>query len=164
MGLLQPVVPSGLQLSLIGAHDVFFGRSRCGLQSHTVCFALVLFAGANVLKVGDQRFLDHFQVNRLIGNLAQGDDWILVIVAAHGDRLTFADHAGTVCGKQDELEAVWNLIDAVFNSNAGHEQIISFGPPLICSAAQRRNPAIAVVCRDFSPLHSAQKAVRLNPI
>ncbi len=58
----------------------------------------------------------------LIGDLAQGDHGVLVVVNRHGDGAAVGDGAGAVRGKQNQLEAVRNLVHAIFNSHACHDR------------------------------------------
>ena len=108
--------------------------------------ARILFARTDVLQAGDKGFFHHFQVNRLIGDFAQGDDRILVVVAVHRDRRAFADHTGTVRSKQHKVKTVRHLLDAVFDGHSGHGFRVSFEPLLICSATRARNPSLAPDC------------------
>jgi len=53
-------------------------------------------------------------------DLAQCDDRILVVVAVDGKFLAAAQVARALRGEQNQLEAVGNLLDAVFDSDARH--------------------------------------------
>ena len=57
---------------------------------------------------------------RRFGNLAQRDDRVLVAVAIDGDFGAAGNLARTLRGKQDEIETIGNLVDAIFDSNARH--------------------------------------------
>ena len=73
----------------------------------------------------DQVFLEVVRRQRLVGDLAQRDDRVLVVVAVDGDLRALRDQAGAVAGEQHQLEAVVDLVDAVFNGDAGHELPLS---------------------------------------
>ncbi|CDX19030.1 hypothetical protein MPL3356_290095 [Mesorhizobium plurifarium] len=74
----------------------------------------------------DQVFLEVVGRERLVGDLAQRDDRVLVIVARDGDLRALADLAGAMAGEQHEFKTVIDLVDAIFNGYAGH------GLPLSC--------------------------------
>ena len=57
---------------------------------------------------------------RLVADLAQRHDGILVVVAVDGDRRAGGNHAGAVAGQQHEIEPVLDLLNAVFDGDAGH--------------------------------------------
>jgi hypothetical protein len=59
-------------------------------------------------------------VDRLVGDLAERYDGILVIIALDGGRRTLRDHARAMGRQENQLEAVRKLIDAVFNGDARH--------------------------------------------
>ena len=58
--------------------------------------------------------------DRLLRDLAQRDDRVLVVVAIDRQLLAAADVAGALRGQQDELEAVGDLLDAIFDGDARH--------------------------------------------
>ena len=60
----------------------------------------------------------------LVGNLAERDDGVLVVVPLHRDLCPGRDGAGAVAGQEHELEAVGNLIDAILDGNASHQSIL----------------------------------------
>ena len=55
------------------------------------------------------------------GNLAQGHNRVLVVVAGHGDRRPGGDFARTMRGKHHQLEPVGHLINAIFYCDTGHQ-------------------------------------------
>ena len=57
----------------------------------------------------------------LLGDLAQGDDRVLVVVALDRQRGAGRDRARAMGGKENELEAIGDLVDAVFDGDACHE-------------------------------------------
>ena len=62
---------------------------------------------------------------RLVGDLAQRHHRVLVVVAVDGDLRALRDQPGAVAGQQHQLEAVVDLVDAIFNGYAGHEVPLS---------------------------------------
>jgi hypothetical protein len=56
----------------------------------------------------------------LVGDLAQGNDWVLVVVALDYDLGAGGNGAGAVSRQQNELEAIGNLIDAILDGNTSH--------------------------------------------
>ena len=66
------------------------------------------------------------QLDRLLGDLAQRHDRVLVVVAIDGQFLAAAEVAGALGGQQDQLEAVGDLLDAIFDGDARH----ALRPPL----------------------------------
>ena len=63
----------------------------------------------------------------LVGDLAQGDDGVLVVVAVHGQRRARGDLAGAVGGKHHQVKAVRNLVDAVLDGHACHATPLRIG-------------------------------------
>mmetsp|Transcript_28501 Transcript_28501/g.53459 ORF Transcript_28501/g.53459 Transcript_28501/m.53459 type:complete len:246 (+) Transcript_28501:4189-4926(+) len=101
-------------------HAVFFGLVLLGPheERHCVLFGLVdLDLG---LVRFDQTLAQFVGALCLVGDLTQGHDRVLVVVAVHGDRRTGRDFACPMCGQHHQFETVWNLVNAVFNSHAGH--------------------------------------------
>ena len=68
----------------------------------------------------DQVLLDAAEVDRLVGDLAQRDHRVLVVVAVDGQFLAAAQVARALGGEQNQLEAVGNLLDAIFDGDARH--------------------------------------------
>ncbi|MNT89262.1 hypothetical protein D3C72_2299650 [compost metagenome] len=68
----------------------------------------------------DQVFLEVAGRERLVGDFAQRHDGVLVIVAIDGDRCALRDQAGAVAGEQHEFETVVDLVNAIFDGDAGH--------------------------------------------
>src|SRR5262249_6165239 len=68
----------------------------------------------------DERVLHGIEPDRLIGDLAQGDDRVLVVVALEGELGARGDVAGALRREQDQLEAVGDLEDTIFDGDAGH--------------------------------------------
>src|SRR6185369_14870101 len=66
---------------------------------------------------------EHLQADLALGNFAQGGHAGLVLAFDLG-RMALAQHAGAIGCGQNELEAVWNVLQAVFNGNAGHEYVL----------------------------------------
>ena len=58
--------------------------------------------------------------NRLLRDLAQRDHRVLVVLGIDRDLRAVGDRPGTVGRQQHQLEAVWNLVDAVFDRHARH--------------------------------------------
>ncbi len=56
----------------------------------------------------------------LLGDLAQRDDRVLVVVAVERQFLAAAEVARALGGQQHQLEAVRDLLDAVFDGDARH--------------------------------------------
>ena len=62
---------------------------------------------------------------RFLGDFAQRNNRVLVIVAVNRQRRASGDFAGTVRGKHNQFEPVRNLVNAIFDRNAGHEKLQS---------------------------------------
>jgi hypothetical protein len=71
----------------------------------------------------DEVLAEILRRNGAVADLAQGNDRIFVVVAPNGDLRTGRDHSGAVSRHQHEVEAVVDLLDAVFNGDAGHERL-----------------------------------------
>ncbi|ACP24614.1 hypothetical protein NGR_c08230 [Sinorhizobium fredii NGR234] len=72
----------------------------------------------------DQIFLEITGRKGLISDLTQGNDRILVIVAVDRDGGALRNQACAVAGKQDEFETVFDLVDAIFDGDAGHGLVL----------------------------------------
>jgi hypothetical protein len=64
--------------------------------------------------------LEHFQANFAIGDFAQGCNGRLIAAFNFGS-MALAQHACAVSSRQHELEAIGDLLQAVFNSDACHQ-------------------------------------------
>ena len=74
----------------------------------------------------DQFFLEVVGRDRRLGDLAQRDHRVLVVVAVDRDRGAGRDHARAVARQQHEIEPVFDLVDAVFNGDAGHGVLLQW--------------------------------------
>ena len=72
----------------------------------------------------DELLAQVVRLDRLLGDLAQGDDRVLVAVAVDGERRSRRDQAGAVGGEQNELEAVVDLVDAILDGHASHGRLL----------------------------------------
>ena len=54
------------------------------------------------------------------GDFPQRHDRVFVVVALDRDLRARRDHTRAVAGQQDQIEAVLNLVDAIFNGDSGH--------------------------------------------
>src|SRR6516162_9203698 len=61
-----------------------------------------------------------FRRNRLFGDLAKRHDGVLVVVAFHSDLRARRHQPCAVARQQNEIEPVLDLVDAIFNRDAGH--------------------------------------------
>jgi hypothetical protein len=68
----------------------------------------------------DEFLLEVLGRNRLLGDLAQRHDRVLVIVPLDGDLRAGRDHASAMAGEQNQIEPVLDLVDAIFNGDTGH--------------------------------------------
>jgi hypothetical protein len=68
----------------------------------------------------DQVLLELLQRDGLVGDLAERDHGVLVVVAIQGDLFAAGQVARALGGEQDQLEAVRDLLDAVFNGDTRH--------------------------------------------
>ena len=68
----------------------------------------------------DQLFLEIVWRNRGLGNFTQSHNRILVIVAVDGDRRARRNGPRAVTREKHEVEAIFNLVDAVLNGDTGH--------------------------------------------
>ena len=72
----------------------------------------------------------------VVGDLAQRHDRVLVVVAVDRDLGAGRDHPRAVARQQHEIEAVFDLVDAVFDGDAGHG--------LVAPATERCREILAV--------------------
>ena len=68
----------------------------------------------------DEVLLELRQLDGLLGDLTQRDDGVLVVVAIERKFFAAAQVARALGGEQDELEAVGDALNAVFDGNARH--------------------------------------------
>ena len=87
-------------------------------QGHDIVLGLVHLDLA--LEALDGRFAQLVGGQRLLGDLAQRDHRVLVVVAVDGQRRAGGERPRPVRREHDELEAVRHLVDAVFDGYAGH--------------------------------------------
>ncbi len=71
-------------------------------------------------------FLQHLQADLAGGDLAQRGHAGLVARLDLG-RMALVQHAGAVGGGQHQLETVGNLLEGVFDGNAGHAGVLAYG-------------------------------------
>src|SRR5215217_5858863 len=69
--------------------------------------------------------LEVVRSDRLVRDLAQRDDRVLVPVAVDRQRGAGRDQAGAVAREQHELEPVLDLVDAIFDGHASHARLLS---------------------------------------
>ena len=60
------------------------------------------------------------ELNGLIGDLAQGDHRVLIMVPVQGQRRAGADLPGPLRGQHDQIETIGDLNNAVFDGNPRH--------------------------------------------
>ena len=71
----------------------------------------------------DQIFLEIAGRYRRFRDLAQRHDRIFVVVAIDGNLRPGRDHARPMARQQHEIEAVFNLVDAIFYGDTGHRLV-----------------------------------------
>ena len=87
-------------------------------QGHRVLFGLVdLDLGLMAL---DHALPQGVGLLGFLGNLAQGHDGVLVVVAIHGQLATGGNFTRPMSGEHHQFEPVRNLVNAVFNRHTGH--------------------------------------------
>ena len=68
-------------------------------------------------------FLELLRPDRLLGDLAQGNDRVLVAVAIDGEVGAAGNLTRALSREQDEVEPVRDLVNAIFNRNARHSSL-----------------------------------------
>ncbi|VFU08295.1 protein of unknown function [Methylocella tundrae] len=71
----------------------------------------------------DEIFLEIVRRQSRIGNFAQRHDGILVIITVYRDMTSSCDHARPMAREEHELKPVFDLVDAIFNGDAGHRTL-----------------------------------------
>ena len=71
--------------------------------------------------------LDRIEADGFVGDLAEGHHGVLVVVPIDHDLGAGGHGAGAVRGQQHEAEAVGNLLDAIFDGDAGHGDSLTGG-------------------------------------
>ena len=121
---------------MIGMYISFFLANQYGIDpllSLFVTMPVLFLAGVliqhflirrlglrNPRQRADQVLFNARQIDCFLGDFAEGDDRVLVIIAIDGQLLTAADVTGTLGGEQHEFEAVGDLLNAIFNGYARH--------------------------------------------
>src|SRR5712691_10634114 len=77
-----------------------------------------------LLHPADERILEVSELYRLVGDLAQRNDRVLVVVAVERQRRPRGDLARPLRGEQHQLEAVRHLDDTIFDGNTRHPRIL----------------------------------------
>ena len=77
-----------------------------------------------LLHAADQRILQMVERDRLVGDLAQRDDRVLVVVAVERQRRAGGDLARPLRGEQHQLEPVRHLDHTIFDGNTRHSQLL----------------------------------------
>jgi hypothetical protein len=72
----------------------------------------------------DQLFLQIVGRDRLVGDLAQRNNRVLVAVAIDGERRPGRDEPRAMAREQHELEAVFDLVDAILDGDASHGRLL----------------------------------------
>jgi hypothetical protein len=103
-----------IRRDILQAEDVLVGRN----EVHDL-----LVGGLGLGRAGQRPHEVRFQpveIDPLLGHFAQRHDGVFVIVAIERQLLAARDVAGPLGGQQDQLEAVGNLYDAIFNGDTRH--------------------------------------------
>src|SRR3546814_15928381 len=122
-----------------------------------------------------QRVAEGVEADGFVGDLAQRDDGILVVVPIDGQRRTRRDVPGPLRGHHDQLEAVRDLEDAIFNGYARHRTLSPLSreagpagptaldymdrPPVSPPRRRRLRSASRSAARPAGAPHSARKSV-----
>ena len=69
--------------------------------------------------------VQHLGADQAVGHFTQGDHGGLVVLALHPGLVPHGQLPGALGGDQDQLEAVVDVFQAIFNGNAGHESLYS---------------------------------------
>src|SRR5688572_27368314 len=125
---------SGVSAVVVAADRVRARRGR-GRQAHRLgrlaqradLVRLVLFVGQHALQRLDQALVQDLRPHRGLGDLAQGDDRVLVAVAIDRQLGAARNLARALRRKQDEIETVGNLVDTIFDGNARHGALRNTG-------------------------------------
>ena len=88
-------------------------------QRHAIRFGLVDLD--EFLQRMHQLFAQVFGRDRLVGNLAQRDNGIFVVVAIDGELRARRNHPRPMGRKENQIESVVDLVDAIFDGDARHE-------------------------------------------
>ena len=79
------------------------------------------------LQALDEPLPEIIEVDGLIGDFAQGDHRVLVLVAIEGQFRAGRNAACPLRGQHDQLKAVWNLGYTIFNRYSGHYDVSKDG-------------------------------------
>jgi hypothetical protein len=75
----------------------------------------------NPLQRTNQSFAQGGRINQILGDFSQGHDGIFVIVAIKRQNTACGDRPSPVGGEQNEIEAIRDALNAIFDGNPGHE-------------------------------------------
>src|SRR6202000_2284611 len=80
----------------------------------------------------DEFFAQIFWGYRRIRDLAERYNRILIVVAIDRKLRSRRNHTGAMCGQQDEVESIVDLINAVFHGDASHRLSLRYLREEIC--------------------------------
>jgi hypothetical protein len=88
------------------------------------CLGLGLFDFDMNLQRMNQILFQVFWQDGFFGDFAQRYDGVLVVVPIKRDWRSGGNSPRPVGGQEYKLEAIWNLIDAIFDGDASHVNIV----------------------------------------
>src|ERR1043166_5521956 len=119
---------------VVGVHALARGAD----QRHGLGFGFVHLD--ILLQRMDEVFLEVAGRDRLVGDFAQRDHRVLVVVAVHRDGRARGDHARAVTREKNEIEAVLNFIDTIFHGDTGHASSLLIGRKGFSGLVAMREP------------------------
>jgi len=75
------------------------------------------------LQAVDQIFLEIAGRNGGLGDFAQRHDRVFIVVAVDGNLRSGRNHARAMARQKNEIETIFNLVDAVFDRDSGHRLV-----------------------------------------
>lgn len=104
------------------AHEHHFSVQAAMTRSDTKKAPLAVLLSAEPKVNSTRNLLEHFDADLALGNFPQRGHTRLVLAFDLGC-VTLAQHAGAVGRCEHELEAIRNLQQAIFDGDAGHEDL-----------------------------------------
>jgi len=122
---------SGKSAVVIAADILVARRRRSGqaqglrrLGDRTDFIGRIVVVNLDLLQRRNDRIMQIGGQNGFLGDLAQGDDRILVAVTLKRQLGATGNFTRALGGEQDEIETVGNLVDAIFDGDAGQSGLL----------------------------------------
>jgi hypothetical protein len=95
----------------------------CRLSQRAHFIDGIVVVDTDALHVADRALTQFFWLDQLVGDLSQGDNRVFITVTIDKEFGTTGNLTRALGGEQNQIEPVWNLVDAIFDCYARHETL-----------------------------------------